>query len=162
MGSHGRCRLVAGPGPDGPPQHQGPQVEITRGPRRRSPVRLIRATPPRMVQGAGRARPTGFLPRARPAPAAPGWASASSASVLWSCWEPPGSSSEFAVPGQPGRPLHEGQKGPVHGGSQVAVVSPPATPAGPAGSNLPAHLHAVKVPAAFGTEKVLERVSLSM
>jgi phosphate transport system ATP-binding protein len=41
-------------------------------------------------------------------------------------------------------------------------VAPPATPAGPAGSNLQAHLEAVNVSAWFGTKKVLERVSLSM
>jgi phosphate transport system ATP-binding protein len=41
-------------------------------------------------------------------------------------------------------------------------VAPPATPAGPGGSNLQAHLEAVKVSAWFGTKKVLERVSLSM
>jgi len=44
----------------------------------------------------------------------------------------------------------------------VAVVAPPAAPAGRTGSNLQAHLEAVKVSAWFGTKKVLERVSLSM
>ena len=44
----------------------------------------------------------------------------------------------------------------------MAVVAPPATPARPTGSNLQAHLEAVKVSAWFGTKKVLERVSLSM